>query len=94
MVSADLARKGGDPGVQMVYAMSLFKTQLMTDAYREMLVSEAMVPRDSLRCWVMLQFALMVGDRPVIEREVRHLASDPNYNLKAQAILDRVRSRG
>jgi hypothetical protein len=91
-LSVQIAKKGQDPGVQMIYAMSLLKTQWLTDAYREMLVSEAMSPRESLRCWVMLQFALMVGDKPIIEREVQHLSSDPMYSTKAKNILDRVRA--
>jgi DNA-directed RNA polymerase specialized sigma24 family protein len=94
MVSAQVAKKGDDPGAQMLYAMSLFRTRLMTDAYREMLKSEAMSPRDSLRCWIMLQFALVVGDRPVIEREAQHLANDPRYKDRAGKIMDRVRDRG
>ncbi len=94
MVSEQVARKGDDPGAQMLYAMSLFRTQLMTDAYREMLKSEAMAPRGAMRCWVMLQFALAVADRPVIEREAQHLANDPEYSDRAKAVLERVRARG
>jgi hypothetical protein len=92
-ISAQVAAKG-DPGAQMLYAMSLFKTHLMTDAYREMLKAEAMSPRDSLRCWVMFQFALVVGDHDVIEREAQHLAADPQYKDRANKILARVRERG
>ena len=94
MVSAQVAGKGNDPGAQMIYAMSLYRTQLMTDAYREMLKSEAMNPRDSFRCWIMLQFALMVGDRDMIEREGKHLADNPEYHVKVSHILDQVRARG
>lgn len=94
MVSEKVAQKGDDPGAQMLYAMSLFKTKLMTDAYREMLKSEAMAPRQSMRCWIMLQFALVVGDRPVIEREAQHLAKDPEYAARVKDIIARVRARG
>jgi hypothetical protein len=89
-VSSQLAEKTKDPGAQMLYAMSLYKTLLMTDGYREMLKSEAMSPRESFRCWVMLQFALMVGDRKVLEREVEHLSSDAKYKEPAKKIMARV----
>jgi DNA-directed RNA polymerase specialized sigma24 family protein len=94
MVSAQVAEKSHDPGAQMVYAMTLFRTRLMTDAYREMLKSEAMAPRDSLRCWVMLQFALAVGDRGVLEREAQHLSDNPDYKDKVKRILASVKARG
>ena len=78
----------------MIYAMSLFRTGLMTDAYREMLKSEAMPPRHPLRCWVMLQFSLFVGDKSVIEREAGHLAGDKEYKDKVAKILKEVHARG
>jgi hypothetical protein len=93
VVSAQATGKGDDPGAQMVYAMSLFRLA-PTDGYRGMLKSEAMPPRNSFRCWVLLQLALAVGDRPVIEREVQHLAHDPVYGERARDILSKVRSRG
>lgn len=94
MVTAQLASKSKDPGVQMIYAMSLYYTRLMTDGYREMLKSEAMPPREGFRCWLTLQFALMVGDRKVIDREAEHLANDPRYSDKVRKMLDIVRKRG
>jgi hypothetical protein len=93
-ISEQVARKGNDPGAQMLYAMSLMRTGLLTDAYREMLVSEAMAPRDPLRCWVLLQFALFIGDRAVIEQEARHLANDAEYGQRAKHLLAAVRARG
>jgi DNA-directed RNA polymerase specialized sigma24 family protein len=93
-VSAQIARKSDDPGAETIYAMSLFRTQLITDAYREMLKAEAMSPRDSFRCWIMLQFSLAVADKAVIEREAQHLLEDPQYKDRAQKILERVRERG
>lgn len=93
MVSSQIAARGKDPGAQMIYAMSLLRTQLTTDAYREMLQSEAMAPRNPLRCWVMLQFALLVGDQAVIQREGKHLADDPEYQDKVSNILEEVRAR-
>jgi hypothetical protein len=93
-VSAQVAGKGDDPGAATLYAMSLLRTRLMTDAYREMLKAEAMAPRDSLRCWIMLQFSLEVADKAVIEREAQHLANDPQYKDGVRKILQGVRQRG
>ena len=73
--------------------MSLYRTRLITDAYREMLKAEAMAPRDSLRCWIMLQFSLMVADQTMIQREGKHLANDPEYKDRVSNILEGVRAR-
>jgi hypothetical protein len=94
MVSSELAAKGKDPGAEMVYAMTLYRTQLMTDGYREMLKSEAMAPRDTFRCWIMFQFALMVGDKTVMAREAEHLSSDAAYKDQVKAVMKQVHDRG
>ncbi len=94
MISSDLAGKGNDPGAEMIYAMSLYYTRLMTDAYREMLKSEAMPPRDSFRCWIMFQFSLMVGDRKVIDREAEHLSDDPTFGERVKKVMKVVQQRG
>jgi hypothetical protein len=92
-VTSELAAKGNDPGVRMVYAMSLYRTHWMTDGYREMLKSEAMPPRDPFRCWITFQFALMVGDRKVIDREAEHLAADPRYGASVKKTMAAVSLR-
>jgi len=92
-ISARVAQENSDPGAQVVYAMSLLKAGMLTDAYREMLKAESMEPRESLRCWIMLQFALNVADGMIIEREVQDLSRDPNYRTKSEQILARVRER-
>jgi len=92
VVSSQLANTG-DPGAQMIYAMCLYKTGLMTDGYREMLRSESMSPRESFRCLVMFQFALMVGDHATMDREVQHLEADPSYRDQVQKIMEKVRAR-
>jgi DNA-directed RNA polymerase specialized sigma24 family protein len=86
--------KKNDPGVQMLYAMSLYTTRLMTDGYREMLKSEAMSPRESFRCWIMFQFSLMVGDKKILEREAEHLSGDPAYQERVKKVMEIVRKRG
>jgi DNA-directed RNA polymerase specialized sigma24 family protein len=93
-ISSQVAAKSKDPGVQMLYAMCLYRSRLMTDGYREMLKSEAMPPRDSFRCWIMFQFSLMVGDKKVMEREAEHLSADPKYKDRVKTILEKVKERG
>jgi DNA-directed RNA polymerase specialized sigma24 family protein len=93
-VASQLADKGDDPGATMLYAMCLYRTQLMSDGYHEMLKAETMPPRDTFRCWITFQFALMVGDREVVNREAQHLSVDPEYKDKVKAIMQKVQERG
>jgi len=92
VIASQLSNKG-DPGAQMIYAMCLYKTGLMTDGYREMLKAESMSPREPFRCMVMFQFALMVGDNPIMDREVQHLEVDPSYRDQVHKIMEKVRAR-
>ena len=85
--------KGPDPSAELLFAMSLYKNGLISDAYRAMLISEATPPRDTYRCWTMLQFALLVGQKDIVVREVGHLAKDPDYGAMAQTILATVQAR-
>ncbi len=93
-ISSALAARSPDPSAQLLYAMTLLRNQLPTDGYREMLKAEAMPPRDAYRCWIMLQFALMTGNKDIVEREVEHLSADPEYAARAKAILQKVTERG
>ena len=88
------AAKSQDPGLQMLYAMCLYRSRLMTDGYREMLKSEGLPPRESFRCLIMFQFSLMVGDKTVMEREAQHLSADPKYKSRVDAIMQKVHARG
>ena len=92
-VSSTLAAQRNDPGVQMVYAMSLYRNHMYTDGYREMLKSEAMQPRDSFRCWIMFQFSLLVGEKKIFQREAEHLSQDPQYRDKVKPILEKALAR-
>jgi DNA-directed RNA polymerase specialized sigma24 family protein len=85
-----VAEKTSDPSAHLLYAMSLMHTGMMSDAYREMLTAEAILPRDSLRCWIMLQFSVMVGEMTTARREVEHLANDPKYGPKAKKLWERI----
>jgi DNA-directed RNA polymerase specialized sigma24 family protein len=85
-----VVEKTNDPGAHLVYAMSLIHTGMLSDAYRAMLTTEAILPRDSLRCWIMLQFSVMVGEVKTAKREVEHLANDPKYGPKAKKLWERI----
>jgi hypothetical protein len=90
-VAQRLAVRDHDPGAQMLYAACLF-TYSQSDGYRAMLKAEAMPPRNSFRCWAMLQSALMVGNRAIAEREIGHLSADPDFGLRAKNILTKMRA--
>jgi len=83
-----------DPGVKMLYAVGLYSQKDIDNGYHAMLKAEEMSPRNSFRCWAMLQSALMAGDMKIAAREVQHLSSDAEYGPKAKALLDRARARG
>jgi hypothetical protein len=80
-----------DPGAQMLYAECLY-ARSPGDGYRAMLKAEAMPPQSPFRCWTALQAALMIGDTATAEREVAHLANDPEYGPRAKKILARMQT--
>ena len=82
-----------DPGIQMLYSFILYLQSEPSEAYRAMRRSEAMPPRNSFRCWSMLQSALLVGELQVARREVEHLSSDPEYAARARNILAQAEAR-
>ena len=92
-ISSQLVAEKKDPSAQLLYAMSLYRTRLMTDGYREMQKAEAIPPRDSYRCWVMFQFALLVAEKDVFMREAKHLEDDPDYGPRVKKILEQVAKR-
>jgi hypothetical protein len=77
----------------MLFAVIQYQRNSVSEGYRAMLKAEAMPPRNSFRCWAMLQCALLVGELKTVEREVEHLSTDPEYAQPAKAILARVRQR-
>jgi hypothetical protein len=50
-----------------------------------------MQPVTEYRCWGALQFALMLGDRVTIDRELRHVGSDPKYSERCGKIRAALR---
>jgi hypothetical protein len=93
-VARNLVAKTNDPGARMVLAMTLYRAGLMTDGYTEMQKAEAMPLRAPYRCWIMFQFALVVADRKIIDREAEHLVQDPTYKDRVAKTMEKVRTRG
>ena len=85
--------KDRDPGARLLFAIGLFTQEKVDAGYREVLVAEAMQPRQAIRCWSSMQCALMVGDLQTVERETDHLASDPDLGPRAKSILARAKAR-
>jgi hypothetical protein len=79
-----------DPSAQYLLGMSLYREGRMTEAFRAMRISERMAPQTAYRCWTMLQFALLMGDRAAVEREARHAGAEPAYAARCRDILTRL----
>jgi hypothetical protein len=91
LIAQQLVNAYHDPGGQLLYAECVYSLSV-GEGYREMQKAEAMPPRNSYRCWVTLQLALRVGDKATVEREVRHLSSDPDFGVRAENILAQMRA--
>jgi DNA-directed RNA polymerase specialized sigma24 family protein len=91
LLAQQLVNAYHDPGGQLLYAECVYSLSV-GEGYREMQKAEAMPPRDSYRCWVTLQLALRAGDKATVEREVRHLSSDPDFGDRAENILAQMRA--
>jgi hypothetical protein len=68
-----------DPAAAYLRGMAQYKQNKIKEAYISMWTAERIQPITEYRCWNALQLALMVGDRADIERELRHVGSDPKY---------------
>ena len=79
-----------DPSAEYLLGMAEYHEGKKTEAFRAMKASERMEPQTPYRCWTMLQFALLMGDRATVEREARHAGEDPAYAPRCQAILTRL----
>jgi hypothetical protein len=75
-----------DPAAAYLLAMAQYKQGKLPEAFESMRTSERMQPPSEYRCWGALQFALMLGDRATIDRELQHLKGDPRYNDRCDKI--------
>jgi hypothetical protein len=79
-----------DPSAEYLLGMSLYREGKMTEAFRAMRISERMAPQAAYRCWTMLQFALLMGDRATVEKEAHHAGEDPAYAARCRDVLTRL----
>ena len=79
-----------DPGAEYMLAMARYKQNKIMDGYKAMLTSERMQPIQEPRCWATLQYALLVGDKKAIEREVTHVDKDPVYSPRCKEIMSKI----
>jgi hypothetical protein len=92
VMSEQAVNVSNDPGARLLLAICLYEERRFAEGYREMQASEATLPRNPFRCWTLLQCALLANDTTVVEREVGHLAGDPEYGSQAQKILVEMRA--
>ncbi len=79
-----------DPSGEYLLGMSLYHEGKQVEAYRAIRASERMSPQTAYRCWTMLQFALLMGDKKTVEREAHHAGEDPAYAPRCQQILTQI----
>jgi uncharacterized membrane-anchored protein len=83
-----------DPSALFVAAMAEYRQGRPGEAEKLMDQSERSQPMSGYRCWAALQLGLATGSRARIDRECRHLDSDPNYAPLVQHIQQAVQRRG
>jgi hypothetical protein len=75
-----------DPAAAYLLGMAQYKQGKLADALESMRASEKMQPTTEYLCWETLQLALMLGDRATIDRELRHVGSDPKHSERCAKI--------
>lgn len=88
--AAIIANAVDDPSAQYLLGMSLYREGKTAEAFRAMRISERMAPQTPYRCWTMLQFALLMGDRATVEKEARHAGAEPAYAAQCRDVLTRL----
>jgi tetratricopeptide (TPR) repeat protein len=83
-----------DPAAAYLLGMAQYKQGNLQDALESMRTSEAMQPASEYRCWGALQFALMLGDKATIKRELNHLHGDNAYGDRCLRLQQELQQRG
>ncbi len=83
-----------DPSALFVAALAEYRQGRPGEAEKLMDQSERSQPMSGYRCWATLQLALATGSRSRIDRECKHLESDPNYAPRVHQIRQAVSRRG
>jgi hypothetical protein len=93
-LAARLVNDKDEPAAEYVLGRALYREKMVSASKDALLKAEAMSPMSSYRCWTALQIALILGDKPVILRECKHLQGDPTYGEESKKILEEVNRRG
>ena len=83
-----------DPSALFVAAMAEYRRGKPGEAEKLMDQSERSQPMSGYRCWTALQLGLATGSRARIDRECKHLDSDPDYAPGVRQIRQAVSRRG
>ncbi len=79
-----------DPSAEYLLGMADYHLGKNEAGFRAMRASERMQPQTGYRCWTMLQFALLLGDRATVEKEARHAGADTKFQSRCREILNRL----
>jgi len=93
-LAARLVNNKDEPAAEYVLGRALYREHMLSSANEALLKSEQMTPQSAFRCWSALQIGLILGDKPTIFRECKHLEHSPQYSEAAAKILAEVQKRG
>ncbi len=91
-ISDIIYRAVDDPSAAYLLAMSEYKQGDLKRAFESMRAAERTAPESAYRCWGTLQFALMLGDKATIQRELQHVENDAPYRARCNAIRAQLKS--
>jgi hypothetical protein len=91
---ARLINTNDEPAAEYILGRALYREHLVPASKDALLKSESMTPMSGYRCWTALQVALILGDKPVILRECKHLQGHAEYSESVAKILQEVEKRG
>lgn len=86
-----IVRAVDDPSAGYLMAMAQYKQGKTREALESMRTSEATQPLTAYRCWGALQFALMLGDKETIRREMAHVHQHPDYQDRCRLLESRIK---
>jgi hypothetical protein len=92
-LSARLISDHDEPAAEYILGRALYREIMMSASKEALLKSEQMQPMSPYRCWSALQIGLILGDKPVVLRECKHLENNPEYSDAVKKIREEVERR-
>jgi hypothetical protein len=86
-----IVRAVDDPSAGYLLAMAQYKQGKLKEALESMRTAEAIQPLTAYRCWAALQFALMLGDKETIQRELNHVSGHSEYHDRCEQIRHQLK---